>query len=162
MIALGIPSCKTVRFSSIRSGQNNLERTFEMSMIDGFELVSSGRSKPFITLRDASITFSKMAIESLDYAEFVHMYIDKKSRRVAFQASEDDEDSFIFYREPKPGRSMLVRLTTKGVASRVKELAGIESCENGLRYYGEYVEEEKLLIFDMKKKGVHAPTEGAG
>lgn len=133
-----------------------------MSMIDGFELVSSGRSKPFITLRDASITFSKMAIESLDYAEFVHMYIDKKSRRVAFQASEDDEDSFIFYREPKPGRSMLVRLTTKGVASRVKELAGIESCENGLRYYGEYVEEEKLLIFDMKKKGVHAPTEGAG
>ena len=127
-----------------------------MGSLEGFQIMASGRAKPFITLRDASITFSKSAIECLEYTGFVHMYVDEAGRRAAFQACEDDEKAFIFYQKPKPGRSMLVRLSGKKFSGKLMELAGIEKCDGGIRFYGEFVEEEKLLIFDMSKEGVRA------
>ena len=72
-----------------------------MSYLDSFVLVSD-RDKPFITLRDRSVTFSKSAIEKLNYSPYVHMYIDKKAKKVAFQEAENDEDAIAFYKEHTP------------------------------------------------------------
>lgn len=129
-----------------------------MGFLDCFELIESdneGKSKPFITVRDTSVTFSKQAIECLEYAAFVHMYWDKNGRRFAVKACEEDEVSYEFYRKPKEGRSMLVRISGKKLTSKVLELAGITKTDNGLRYYGEYIEDEKVLSFDMSIPGVH-------
>ena len=41
-----------------------------MSYLDSYELVSD-RERPFITLRDRSITFSKSAIEMLNFTPYV-------------------------------------------------------------------------------------------
>lgn len=42
-----------------------------MAEMDAFVKVNGGKTsdKPFITLRDGSITFSKVAIETLSYTE---------------------------------------------------------------------------------------------
>ena len=130
-----------------------------MSVLEGFELYQAGSAKPFITLRDGSVTFSKQAVECMEYAEYVHVYLDRGGRRFAVQASENDDAAFVFYQKPKDGRSMLVRLSDRRFADQIKELAGIERCEKGLRYYGSYAEDEHILIFDMSVPGIYAAKE---
>ena len=67
-----------------------------MAYLDSFVLVSD-RDRPFITLRERSITFSKTAIEKLHFSPYVHMYIDKKARKVAFQEANNDGDAIPFF-----------------------------------------------------------------
>ena len=119
-----------------------------MSYLDSFILVSD-RDKPFITLRERSITFSKTAIENLHFSPYVLMYIDQKGRKVAFQESENDEDAIPFYKEPKAGRPVLVRISDKKKTKMILDIAGVEGSEKGIRFYGEYVEAEKVIGFDL-------------
>ncbi len=121
-----------------------------MAIIDSFELINDGRKRPFITLRDRSITFSKSAIEAMKYPEFVHMFVDKKSRRVAFVPCGNDEAAIPFYKEPKEGMSILVRISGRKRALILMEIAQINNCSKGLRFYGEYVADENTLVIDMR------------
>ena len=123
-----------------------------MPIIDAFELVTNGRDRPFITLRNRSITFSKTAIEALNNSAYVHMYLDKKGRRVAFTPCDNDEAAVPFYQAPKEGRSVLVRISDKEKAVMVMELARIQDCGNGLRFYGQWIPEESILLFDLEKE----------
>ena len=121
-----------------------------MAYLDSFELVSD-RDRPFITLRDRSITFSKSAIELLNYSPYVHMYIDRKARKVAFQETENDGDAIPFFKEPKEGRPVFVRISDKKKTKMMLDLAGVEGSEKGIRFYGEFIENEKLIGFDLSK-----------
>lgn len=121
-----------------------------MAYLDSFELVSD-RDRPFITLRDRSITFSKSAIELLNYSPYVHMYIDRKARKVAFQEAENDGDAIPFFKEPKEGRPVFVRISDKKKTKMMLDLAGVEGSEKGIRFYGEFIENEKLIGFDLSK-----------
>ena len=121
-----------------------------MAYLDSFELVSD-RDRPFITLRDRSITFSKSAIELLNYSPYVHMYIDRKARKVAFQEAENDGDAIAFFKEPKDGRPVFVRISDKKKTKMMLDLAGVEGSEKGIRFYGEFIENEKLIGFDLSK-----------
>ena len=123
-----------------------------MAEIDVFEKVNGrdNSKRPFITLRDRSITFSKLAIEALSYAEYIDMYIDRKGKRAAFKACKWYADALPFYRPPKEGRPMLVRISDKKKAEMLQTLAGIGDCGKGIRFYGYYNEAEALLIIDLK------------
>ena len=121
-----------------------------MAYLDSFILVSD-RDKPFITLRDRSITFSKSAIEKLNYSPYIHMYIDRKAKKVAFQECERDEDAIPFYKAPKEGRPVFVRISDKKKTKMMLDLAGVEGSEKGIRFYGEVIEEEKVIGFDLSE-----------
>ena len=121
-----------------------------MAYLDSFELVSD-RDRPFITLRDRSITFSKSAIELLNYSPYVHMYIDRKARKVAFQEAENDGDAIPFFKEPKEGRPVFVRISDKKKTKMMLDLARVGGSEKGIRFYGEFIENEKLIGFDLSK-----------
>ena len=56
-----------------------------MGLLDGFTLYDDSDIRFYITLRDKSITFSKTIIDVLRRPAFVHMYIDKDGKRLAFQ-----------------------------------------------------------------------------
>ncbi len=119
-----------------------------MGYLDSFVLVSD-KDRPFITLRERSITFSKTAIEKLNYSPYVHMYIDKKAKKVAFQEANNDGDAIPFYKEPKEGRPVFVRISDKKKTKMMLDLAGVEGSDKGIRFYGEFIEEEKLIGFDL-------------
>lgn len=120
-----------------------------MALPKGLTLINDSLGKPFITLRDRSITFSKQAIEELQYAEYVHMFISKDDKIVVFQKCDQDEAAIPFYKEPKDGQQLLVRLTGKKNPARIMELAGIKTCNNGIRLYGEYLEEDIAILFNL-------------
>ena len=121
-----------------------------MPVIDEFELVGNDKERPFITLRNRSITFSKTGIEYLKFTPYVHMYLDRKGRRVAFTKSENDSAAIQFFQPPKEGRSVLVRISDKEKANMVMKIAQIQDCGKGIRYYGEWIPDEELLVFDLK------------
>ncbi|MDO4939445.1 MAG: hypothetical protein Q4E54_05720 [Lachnospiraceae bacterium] len=121
-----------------------------MAYLDTFELISD-KKKPYITVRERSITFSKTAIELLKYTPYVHMYIDKKGKKVAFQATEYDENTIAFYNEPKEGRPVYVRISDKNKAKLLLDLAGEKGTEKGIRFYGEYIADENVIGFDLSK-----------
>lgn len=123
-----------------------------MGYLDSFELVSD-KSRPFITVRERSITFSKTAIELLHFSAYVHMYIDKKNKIVAFQETENDDDAIAFYRDPKEGRSVFIRISDTKKAQLILNLAETNPTENGLRIYGKHIEEEKLIAFKLSDIG---------
>lgn len=120
-----------------------------MALLDSFEMVKDTKDGPFITLRNTTITFSKVAIECLDYAEYVHMFLDRQNQRVAFQPCDKDDSALAFYVKPEQGKQILVRITGKAKARMLMDIAGIDDCGSGIRYYGTYHKEENLLIFSL-------------
>ena len=113
----------------------------------------SGNSKPFITLRERFITFSKTAIEQLEYAPLINMFVMEKEQKVYFQVCNDphDEDALKFYKE-RPGKQLLVRVSSKGACNLLIKIARIEKCgENGVRFYGEYLPEDHAIEIDLSK-----------
>jgi hypothetical protein len=79
------------------------------------------------------------------------MYIDRKARKVAFQEAENDGDAIAFFKEPKEGRPVFVRISDKKKTKMMLDLAGVEGSEKGIRFYGEFIENEKLIGFDLSK-----------
>ena len=121
-----------------------------MAYLDSFTLVSD-RARPFITLRERSITFSKTAIELLHFSPYVHMYIDQSGHKAAFQEAENDEDAIAFYKAPKESRPVLVRISDKNKTKMLLDIAGVEGSEKGIRFYGEFIEDEKVIGFNLTK-----------
>lgn len=119
-----------------------------MAFIDGMEQYSD-REKPFLTLRDTTITFSKAAIELLEYSPYIHMYTDKKKKVAAFVPCEKDSSAIPFYKEPKAGKQILVRIAGRDRIRTLMETAGITECGKGIRFYGYFIDDEKTLVINM-------------
>ena len=117
------------------------------------KLIENAAEQPFITLRNLYITFSKLVVEQLDYAEYVHLYIDDEKKQVYFQACERDKAAIPFYKKPEKGKQMVVRVTGKKNCLLLMELAGIEDCGKGIRFYGEFLPEDHAVVFDMSNGG---------
>ena len=87
----------------------------------------------------------------LNNAEYVHILIDEESSEFAIQACENDADAMAFYKKPKPGKQVLVRWGNVKIAKMLMEMAGVEDCGKGIRFYGVYEEDDNAVIFSIKK-----------
>ncbi|MBQ9009238.1 MAG: hypothetical protein IJ088_07925 [Clostridia bacterium] len=122
-----------------------------MSLPSSFVIYDDKVTRPFITMRELYITFSKQAVEMLGYAEYVHLFLDKANKKIAFQACKKDKLSIPFYKEPEEGKQMLVRLNGKERVTAIMEIAGIRDCGKGIRIYGDFLPEDKAMVFDLNE-----------
>lgn len=125
-----------------------------MALIDEMELVTEKTGTEenlFITVRDRSITFSKQAVAAMGYPSFVHMYIERKKKRAAFTACDEDEAAIPFYKEPKKGRPLLVRIFGQQRIGLIAEISGIAPSSKGIRFSCRYIRDEATLIVDLSK-----------
>lgn len=123
-----------------------------MAFIDGMKQYAD-TEKPFLTLRETTITFSRLAVEQLEFASYIHMYTDEKRHIAAFVPSENDFSAIPFYKAPKEGKQALVRVSGKERIKALKDTAGITDCGKGIRFYGYFIEEEKTLVIEMTPGG---------
>ena len=130
-----------------------------MAFIDGMEQYSDS-DRPFLTLRETTITFSKLAVEMLEFAPYVHMFTDKKKCVAAFVPCEHDSSAIPFYKEPKEGKQLLVRISGKERIKALMDTAGITDCGKGLRFYGYFIKEEKTLVIEMIPSAEYKITNG--
>ena len=120
-----------------------------MSVLDGLQKIKINKERPFITLRDSTITFSKLTVELLGYPSHVVSYIDKDKKLFAIQASEQDHDAVRFYQPPAEGKQMLTRWASRERVQLLLNLAGLTNCGKGIRFYGDYYPEDHAIIFTM-------------
>ena len=80
------------------------------------------------------------------------MYIDEKGKRAAFKACEKYDGALPFYKPPKEGRPVLVRISDKKKTELLLNLAMVDDPGKGMRFYGRYNEEESLLIINMEDR----------
>ena len=123
-----------------------------MAFVDSMKQYSDSE-RPFLTLRDTTITFSKLAVEMLEFSPYVHMYTDNKRCIAAFVPCENDSSAIPFYKKPKEGKQLLVRVSGKERIKALMDAAGIDDCGKGLRFYGYFIEEEKTLVIEMTPSG---------
>lgn len=118
-----------------------------MAFVDNMNPYSD-KDRPFLTLRDTTITFSKRAVEMLEFSPFVHMYTDKERHLAAFVPCQKDASSIPFFKD-REGKQLLVRVSGKDRIRALMDTAGIADCGKGMRFYGYFIEEEKTLVIDM-------------
>ena len=121
-----------------------------MESFDNFEIFMDKKDIPFITVRPTTITFSIVSIELLEYSKFVHMYIDRVNKKVAFKTCDEDSAAIRFYNQTGNEKQWLVRISGKDKINTLMQLAGITDCGKGIRFYGYYDEANKALIFNLK------------
>ena len=126
----------------------------------------------FMTVRKATIDFSKSAIDTIGKPRYVNALIDEEGKRFAIQtfdkANHDHSSAIEFFVPPEPGKQEKVRWASVYTTKMLMELAGVEDFEaffkdlntdkddenkkknKGIRFYGKYIEDENAIIFDMQ------------
>ena len=125
-----------------------------MSILDKAVKLKNENTRPFITLRERFITFSKTAIEQLEYSPLINILILKEDKKVAFQVCDDpnDADALTFYKERSEGKQLLVRVSSKRACTIIAEIAGLKQIgSEGVRFYGEYLKEDRAILIDLSK-----------
>lgn len=123
-----------------------------MGELDSFKLYKDNKKNIFLTLRTNTISFSKAVIETLNYAEYVHLLIDRKGMAIAIQACNPDTDAFRFFIPPEEGKQVLIRWADKKMVNMLCEIGNIVIPEKGVRIQGKYLPDDNAVIFDLKDR----------
>ena len=120
-----------------------------MSVLDGFKLYRDDKNSIFVSVTAYGMTFSKAAVEYLDYVPYVHVYFDEEHKRFAVSPSKKDNDARVFVKDKNASRAGFVRWNDKKLINCLLKIGELELGENGIRVNGEYHNSEKVIIFDL-------------
>ena len=115
---------------------------------EGFQLIRLSSDQPFITLSDKLLTFSKSAIEMLDYSPYVHISVNKEKKELLVEACKQDRFSVAFVKEVPKGRQIMVRWANRDLLDPIRELVQVPNTEP-VRIWGEFFPEFKAIKFDL-------------
>ena len=121
-----------------------------MSVLDDFVPENDLNRAVFLSVAEYGITFSKSSVEALGYPRFVKVLYDRKGKRVAIQPTENKEGARLFVRKQDSDRASFVRWIDKKLLSQILALGGLELHGKTLRVFGEYIQEENVLIYSLK------------
>lgn len=116
---------------------------------EGFQLIRLSSDQPFITLSDKLLTFSKSAIEMLDYSPYVHISVNKEKKELLVESCEQDRFSVAFVKEVPKGRQIMVRWANRDLLDPIRELVGTQKNTEPIRIWGEFFPEHKAIKFDL-------------
>ena len=124
-----------------------------MDILNTFELIETP-DRPFITVSKYGISFSQLSLKMLHYSRFVHVFIDRDSKKLAIQECGKDASAIELVHENKAD-SPSVRWGNRKLLRIVKELSGKDINTSGIRFTGEFHEAEKLIIFNLNGEEEH-------
>ena len=110
-------------------------------LLDNFTLITE-TTRPFITLRDRSISFSRQALDEMGNPEHILTYVKETDKLAAFKAGKTGSNL-------NPVNGKLIRLCDVRICKRLMKLAGITDCGKGIRFYGEV--KDGILLIDMQQ-----------
>jgi len=116
---------------------------------EGFQMLRSSSDSPFLTLSDKLLSFSKSAIEMLDYAPYVHFSINKEKKEVLVEPCEQDRFAIAFVKEVPKGRQIMVRWANRDLLDPIRELIPESRGPEPIRIWGEFYPEHKAIKFDL-------------
>lgn len=118
-------------------------------MLEGFKIVNLATGLPTLSITKNGIALNKSAIIKLEYAERIYLMIDESGKRIAIQECTDGGESSIpFYKKQK---SMMVRWNNSDLENRIEKMMNWELKNTGHKVTGEFIDDEKALVFDLSK-----------
>ena len=116
-------------------------------MLEGFELYSMTTGSASISISENGVGFSKSTVVRLGKSPFARVFIDRKTNRIAIQASKDNDNGAVpFFNNQKSGA---VRWNNKEL---LKTLAQMMNCDFTKKVYkidGDYLPNEQAMVFDL-------------
>lgn len=126
-------------------------------MLAGFEPLILSSGTPSITVTRNGVSFNKSVVEKMEKSEYVQLFVDRTGRRFAISVCDSSlPTARRFYR----GRDISngIRWNNQDLLDTLSELSGIRAT-TGFKVKGEYIPEDRALIFDLNKT---EPVRSAG
>jgi hypothetical protein len=121
-------------------------------MLEGFERIKLTKGLPSISITNNGITFNKTAIVKLGEPKFVILMKNDANKMLAVQVCDEDEpDKTIFLSSPDK-KFLSVRWNNKDLLNTIAKLMQWNlAVAKGYRVNGDYVDEERAMIFDLNQ-----------
>ena len=126
-----------------------------MSILDSFKAFDFSEGVPYVSITKNGLTFNKGVMKKLGYPQFVVLLMDKDTQRIAIQkCSSATDKSIAFYKgdkEDDANKILSVRWNSRDLMSTVKAMMNWDLSVDSYRAYGEMLEEENAMIFDLSQ-----------
>lgn len=126
-----------------------------MSILDSFKTFDFSEGMPYVSITKNGLTFNKGVMKKLGYPQYVVLLMDKETQRIAIQKCSSDTDKAIaFYKgdnDEDANKILSVRWNSKDLMSTVKAMMDWDLTIDSYKAYGEMLEEEDAMIFDLSK-----------
>lgn len=106
----------------------------------------------FVSFTRYGMTFSTSSVKLLGYPLYAEVYLDRENKRFAITPGEKgDPDAKAFVRDPEAKNASFVRWNERRLLHDLIDLGELILGQKGVRVPGEYVESEKMIIYDLTK-----------
>ncbi len=106
----------------------------------------------FVSFTRYGMAFSTSSVKLLGYPLYAEVYLDRENKRFAITPGEKgDPDAKAFVRDPEAKNASFVRWNERRLLHDLIDLGGLILGQKGVRVPGEYVESEKMIIYDLTK-----------
>ena len=92
----------------------------------------------FVSLNRYGIKFSTSSVKLLGYPLYAEVYLDRENKRFAV-------------RHPEAKNASFVRWSERRLLNDLIDLGGLTLGDKGVRVPGEYIESEKMIVYDLTK-----------
>lgn len=126
-----------------------------MSILDSFKTFDFSEGMPYVSITRNGLTFNKGVMKKLGCPQFVVLLVDKDTQRIAIQKSSSEMSKSIpFYKgdkEDDANKVFSVRWNFRDLICTIKTMMDWDLSIDSFRAYGEMLEEEDAMIFDLSK-----------
>lgn len=118
-----------------------------MALLDAFEKIDLNNTEPYVSVSQYGLTFNKSSVEILGYPKRVDLFLDAPGKRIAVVATDSPVGTP--FCSDQQGR-INPRINNKEFSRRLYSLMEWEDKTVSYRAIGEWHEEEKLFIFNLR------------
>ena len=126
-------------------------------MLEGFKKFNVTVGPSSVTIGKNGLGFSKTAVIRMNKCEYVCLLINEESKKIAIQECRaSDESATKFYANQKTSS---VRWNNRELLNTLTQMMNWDLSEKNYKIEGEYLSEEKALVFDLTKAKVVSSKE---
>lgn len=120
-----------------------------MTETDGFKVFDFSISRPYVTITEYGITFSKGVAQRLGFPQYVQLLVNDSDRRIMLRpCSAGEHGAHQFYKAGKTVQN--VRWNAGRLIATVSGLMGADVKKAGFRVEGE-AQRQNCVVFDLSK-----------
>jgi hypothetical protein len=125
-----------------------------MSVLEGFKAFNFNEGVPYVSVTCNGVTFNKAVVMKLNYPEYVVLFIDANSRRIALQVCDERTPNAVMFYRPKKKNVISVRWNGRDLLNTIKSMMQWDLEKESYRTEGELIQEENAMIFDLNNVSV--------
>lgn len=122
-----------------------------MGRFENFEIIRTASNKPSASFTRSGIAFNKLAVETIGTIPYVQPLIDKQTKQFVILECEEHTDGSKEFFTGKHEVSYGVRWNSRDMKILFEDVMGWNLSSGGFQVDGEYIPEERALLFDLTK-----------